>query len=209
MELFLQIALSFPTVVFTVLLGVALCYWLLAMLGMIDLDIFDVSHAHVHGHGGEHVELGGVAGLLMKFGLDGVPLTLIFSVITLIAWVLSYLAARFFLLPLAPDAFRWMIGGGIVLGAFLLAVPMAGVALRPLRSLFAKIKPVTSESLLGKPAIVRSPVVTPQQGQAAMEDGGAGLILQVRADAGLFKRGDRVVLVEYLEAQNAYRIIKD
>ena len=56
---------------------------------------------------------------------------------------------------------------------------------------------------------VPSPQVTPTQGQAALEDGGAGLILQVRAEAGQFKRDDRVVLVDYLAAQNAYRVIQD
>jgi hypothetical protein len=34
------------------------------------------------------------------------------------------------------------------------------------------------------------------------------LILQVRADvSGRFVRGDRVVLIEYLEEHNAYRVI--
>ena len=47
------------------------------------------------------------------------------------------------------------------------------------------------------------------QGQAEVDDGGAGLILQVRADPGVFRRGDRVVLVDYLAAQNAYRVIPD
>ena len=43
-----------------------------------------------------------------------------------------------------------------------------------------------------------------------LEDGGAGLILKVRADEALgLKRGDRVVLLEYLEAQHAYRVITE
>jgi hypothetical protein len=43
-----------------------------------------------------------------------------------------------------------------------------------------------------------------------LEDGGAGLILRVRADEALgFKRGDRVVLLEYLAAEHAYRVITE
>ena len=34
MELYLQIALSFPTVLFSVLLGVMTGYWLIAMFGL-------------------------------------------------------------------------------------------------------------------------------------------------------------------------------
>jgi len=38
---FLQIALSFPTVVFTTLLGAVLIYWLLVIAGALDLDTLD------------------------------------------------------------------------------------------------------------------------------------------------------------------------
>lgn len=205
MELFLQIALAFPTVVFSVLLAVALLYWLLAMLGAIDLDILDVAQVPE----GESVELGGVAGLLMKWGLDGVPMTLILSAIIGVGWLLCYFADYFLIRHLPLDSSRYLFGSVAVVGAFLLAVPTAGALLHPLKPLFAKVKPVSSESLLGRSAVIRSPVVSESQGQAHVDDGGAGLILQVRAGEGEFKRGDRVLLVEYVEAHNAYRIIHD
>jgi len=204
MELFLQIATTFPTAVFSVLLIAALGYWLLAMLGLIDLDVFDASGHH---HGA--VDPGGLAGLLLKFGLDGVPLTLIVTTIALIAWMLSYFADYFLLRHLPFDATRWLFGSGIVLGAPLVATPFAGLVLRPFGKMFGKLKSVDSASLLGQVCVIRSPEVTPNQGQAIVDDGGAGLILQVRADAGQFRRGERAVLVEYLAAQNAYRIIKE
>jgi len=67
-----------------------------------------------------------------------------------------------------------------------------------------------SRSVIGQTAIVRSGRVTLEHGEAILQDGGAGLILRVRADEALaFKRGDRVVLLEYLEAQHAYRVITE
>jgi len=64
--------------------------------------------------------------------------------------------------------------------------------------------------VLGQTAVVRSGRVTLEHGEAVLENGGAGLILRVRADeARAFKRGDRVVLLEYLEAQHAYRVITE
>ncbi len=205
MDLFLTIALSFPTLIFSVLLVVALLYWLLAMIGLIDLDIVQLSMTP----DGDALELegGGVAGLLMKFGLDGVPLTLILSAITLLAWLICYFADYFLLRHLPWDALRYGLGGVALLLSVFVAMPFAGLLLRPFRGLFRKIKPVDSVSLLGTVAVVRSPVLTLQQGTAELDDGGAGLILQVRAEPGLFVRGDRVVLVEYLEATNAYRVI--
>ncbi|MEM7243946.1 MAG: hypothetical protein AAF533_01310 [Acidobacteriota bacterium] len=48
MSEYLQVLLAFPTVVFTVLLGIALCYWLMVILGAMDIDSFDPFH-HLDG----------------------------------------------------------------------------------------------------------------------------------------------------------------
>ena len=81
---------------------------------------------------------------------------------------------------------------------------------RPLRPLFHKVEAISSKSVLGQVAVVRSGRVTASHGEAVLEDGGAGLILRVRADEALgFKRGDRVVLLEYLAAEHAYRVITE
>lgn len=207
MELFLNIALSFPTLIFSVMLLVVVLYWLLAMTGLVDLDIF---HVHIgHGVEGGGLEFAGVTGLLMRFGLDGVPLTLILSVVTLLAWLISYFAGFFLLHHLPWDLLRYVLGSVVILLSVFLALPFTGLVLRPFRSLFEKAKPVDSVSLLSEVAVVRSPIVSLTQGTAELNDGGAGLILQVRAEAGLFKRGDRVVLVEYLPEPNAYRVIAE
>jgi hypothetical protein len=41
-----------------------------------------------------------------------------------------------------------------------------------------------------------------------VEDGGAGLIVQIRADAGSLRRGDRVVLVYFDEESRVYQVEK-
>lgn len=203
MDLFLQIALSFPTLIFSVLLGVAVLYWMMAMVGLLDLDILDTFALPE----GAELDPGGVAGLLMKLGLDGVPVTLIGTGFVFFGWIITYFVDLLLLQQFGTGMLRWLLGSGLLLGALILAMPLTGLALRPLAPLFVKTKPVDSESLLGKVATVRSPDVTESQGTANLEDGGAGLILQVRAEPGQFVRGDEVVLVEYLAQHNAYRVI--
>lgn len=216
---FLEIALSFPTVVFGVLLAVAVLYWLLAATGLVEIDALD---GWLGADGGDAAsdqdfagEPGGITGPLMRFGLGGVPLTLVFTVLILIAWLLSYFADYLLLrhLPFAP--LRW--GGGllVLVGAFIAAVPVTAMALRPVRRFFEKLKPAPTRSLLGMAAIVRSPELNASQGTVSVEDGGAGLVLQARDDArgdgmpARFRRGDRVVLIEYLTEQNAYRVVSE
>jgi hypothetical protein len=201
MDLFLQIVLSFPTLLFSVALMVALGFWLLAMLGLFELNVLDLAAAD-----GVEVDAGGSAGLLMKFGFDGLPVTLILTGIAFFAWLLSY-AGSLLLFGVEPGPLRVSLAVAVAIGAFLLAIPFAGLALRPLRGLFARNEAPPPEALLARSAVVRSPDVTSRHGTAYVDDGGAGLILQVRADPGQFRRGDTVVLVDYLPAQNAYRVI--
>jgi len=202
MQTFLDIALSFPTLIFSVLLAVAIGYWLLTLLGLLDAELLDLG-----GVGGEG-EIGGLSGALLKFGLDGLPIALIFSSIFLIAWVTSYFTDFLLLRQLDPGLLRTALAVAVVLVLLIVAVPLAGLALHPLRPLFANLAGPEAASLLGREAIVRSPKVGPSQGEADLDDGGAGLILKVRSPDETFLRGERVVLVEYLPDQNAYRVIR-
>jgi hypothetical protein len=204
MDVFLQIVLSFPTVVFSVLLTIAVVYWLMAALGILELDVLDGWLAPDI----EGVELDGFAGTLMKFGLGGLPLMLILTVLVFVAWLLSYYVDYLVLRHVPPGAIHWLLGVVVMIGALVVAIPVTSVVLRPVRMLFDKLRPAPTRSLLGMVAVVRSPQVSATHGFANVEDGGAGLVLQVRTDiAAGFARGDRVVLIEYLDTDNAYRVI--
>ncbi len=202
MDLFLQVALGFPTIVFSGLLVLTTLYWLLAMLGLFDLEVPLMPE-------GDAVDVGGIPGLLAWLRLEGLPLPLILWAISLLGWIIVYFTDYFLLRHLPADSLHTLFGIGALVGAVVIATPITGVVLAPLRGLFARTEGADSVSLLGRVAEVRSPEVTPERGQAALDDGGAGLILQVRAEAGRFRRGDRVVLVEYIERDNAYRVIAD
>ncbi|RDZ26759.1 hypothetical protein [Lysobacter silvisoli] len=202
MFLFLQTVLSFPTVVFSVLLAAAVLYWLVAALGLLEIDVLD----GWFGGDSADVDAEAMAGPLMRYGLGGVPLTLVLTVLVFFAWLLCYFAELLVLRHL-PGALHWALGLGVAAGALVVSAFATGVALRPARRFFAKLKPAPQKSVLGQTAIVRSPEITPSLGMASVEDGGAGLILQVRDEGGRYKRGDRVVLIEYLPEQNAYRVV--
>ena len=203
---FLAVALTFPTVLFGMLLGVAMLYWLLAATGLVQIDLLD----GLFDGGGESFsgEPGGVAGPLMRFGLGGVPLMLAFTVLLLFAWLLSYFATVWVLQGSVLGVFTmgWGMRFAIFAGALIGALPLTALSLRPARRFFAKLQPVPQVSLLGRVGVVRSPELTDTQGMVSLEDGGAGLVLQARDDTGRFRRGDRVVLTEYLEHLNAYRV---
>jgi hypothetical protein len=225
MDTFLDIATSFPTAVYSVLMIVVVAHWLLSALGILEIDTVDgllpdgfggdAAHAahgahdagahghHMHGHDGH-----GEGGLLMKFGLHGVPVMVIVTIIAIVGWLFTYFVDLYLLRTLSLGPFAVLADIAAVFGGLLLAIPVGRLVLTPMRRLLRRYEPVTQRPLLGRYAEVRSPEITQTHGTAWVEDGGAGLILQVRADTpGLFVRGDRVVLIEYLEEHNAYRVI--
>jgi len=208
MEIFLQTALSFPTALFSFLLCVAILYWCVAALGIFEVDLLDIEADSALDN--QALQPEGFAGLLLKLGLNGVPLTLVLTLLFFFAWVLSYFVELLLLRYLPLGFLRYPLGLVVVFAALLLAVPVSSALCKPLRPLFRKLEATSSTSVLGQTAVVRSGRVTLSHGEALLENGGAGLILRVRADeARGFKRGDRVVLLEYLEAEHAYRVITE
>lgn len=208
MELFLQTSLSFPVVLLSFALCVAILYWFIAALGIVEVDLLDIEvESSLENHS---LQPEGLAGLLLKLGLNGVPVTLILTLLFFFAWLFCYFAELLLLRFLPLGILRYPLGLVVVLAALVLAVPVASMLTRPLRPLFRKLEATSSQSVLGQIAVVRSGRVSLTQGEATLEDGGAGLILRVRADETHgFKRGDRVVLLEYLEAEHAYRVITE
>lgn len=200
-ERFLDIALSFPTLILSVLLLAAIGYWLLTLLGLLELEVFDLPEL-AEGSGATGV----LSGLLLKVRLEGLPFALIFSAVVLIAWMFLYLTSALLFAHVGSATLRFALGAAAVPLALLAALPFAGLALQPLKGLFARVEGRKAESLLGEVVRIRSAEANEHAGTAEYDDGAAGLILQVRAAGTVIKRGERALVVEYLENQNAYRV---
>ena len=208
MELFLQTSMTFPVVVLSFLLCIAILYWLVAALGLIEIELLDIEVDSALE--GDSLQPEGLAGLLMKLGLNGVPVTLVLTLLFFFAWILCYFAELLLLRWLPLGILRYPLGLLLIPASLLLAAAPARVLVRPLRPLFHKLQATDSRSIIGQVAIVRSGSVSSRHGEADFNDGGAGLILRIRADDGLaLKRGDRVVLLEYLTDEHAYRVVTE
>lgn len=209
MGLFWQTTFSFPTVIFTLLLALSLLYWLASIIGLLDVDVVEGGDMDVSPEVGDGWQ-GSFSALLLKLGLGGVPLTVIFTLLFLCGWIICYFIDLLLLHLLPLGWLRYPLGVILLVAALIPSVVLTGWLCRPLRGLFRKYQAVSMKHLLGQTAIVRSGTVTERSGEALLEDGGAGLLLKVRTAGGAgFQRGDRVVLLEYLAAENAYRVISE
>lgn len=199
MDRFIEISLSYPVIIFSFVLCVAVIYWVVAIFGLADAD----SH-NIDADGA----FDGLGGLLMKAGLDGVPMTIAFTLVSLFAWLAIYLADIYLLEHLPSGLISVILGIVASVGASVLGLFAAGFLIKPLRPLFKKIGAPTAKSIIGLIATVRSGSVSDDDGVAILEDGGASMILNVRTMNGAtFVRGDRVALLEYQADRNCYIVI--
>ena len=196
----------YPTVIFTGLVMFVTLYWVVSLLGMTDMDTVEMGESS--SDVANLTSTGFFTGLMLKFGLYGVPLIIILSLISLIGWVLSYLYTSFLHQYFDSGLLYYVFGTGALIFVLVISMWLTGIIISPIRKNIANIPKRNAASNLGKIAIVRTLSVTDKHGEAELHDGGAGLILKIRsdADASLLKQGDEVVLVEYLEAANTYRV---
>ncbi|HRN61559.1 MAG TPA: hypothetical protein PK743_06980 [Luteimonas sp.] len=198
MTLFLTTSLGYPTLAWSIVLGGLLLFWLVAAIGLLGLDALDIDLGN-----------GEAGGMVSRLGLDGLPSLLVLSVLAFFAWAITYFVHLFLLGPL-PDLLRYGLGTLVLLLSPVPAILLTAFVLRPLRRFVLRLRPPPQASLVGRVAVVRTPTVDGGQGMADLDDGGAGLILQVRHDgAAVIARGDRVVLLEHDAQSNTWRVLAE
>lgn len=245
----LTIAASFPTLFFTVLLGISLVYWVFVLVGAVDLEgggaadglagagkgavegamkgafegaakgvleggvkgvlegkgaALEALDAKAGAGDGFDVPDGGVlATLVSALRLKDAPITVVLSFFSLFGWTLSGLA----MLTLTPMVSlpTWALGIPVLIGSAVASLVLTSLVVRPLAPLFATRHAKRHVHLVGRVAVVSTGRVDTTFGQATLEDGGAGLIIQVRADPSLgLKRGDRCLVTE--EENGVFRV---
>lgn len=216
----LDVATSFPAVIYTVLFGVSLTYWAFVALGAFEMP----------GLGGGELD-GGVKGLFegASQGLEGgvkglgeglassaslamghdraprakAPITVWITVGLAITWTLACSAMQ----ALGSLGDGLLVRLGVLVAAPLLGFTIANPLVRPLGQFFSLNRGQRSAGLRGATAEVTTGRVDTGFGQARVESGGADLLVQVRApaEAGI-RRGDPVLLIDFDEQKGAFLV---
>ncbi|WP_425554735.1 hypothetical protein [Kitasatospora putterlickiae] len=162
----MEVALGYPTALFSFALLVVIGYWGLVLLGGLGVDALD---------GGEGVDTHG--GALVGLSLGGVPVTVAGSLLVAVAWFVSLsgsaltagVPARTAVLAVAP-ACAW-VGTRAVLP--------------PIARRLPRERPVRRDDFVGRLCVVRTGRVTDAFGQAeVVAQDGSSAVVQVRSLAG-------------------------
>lgn len=204
MNLFFQNSLAFPSIIFSGLLIIISFYWLCAAFGLLDIDLFNIDSEL-------DVDATGFAGWLTKLGLAGIPVTIILTIFILIGWFISYFTNYWIISAIETGFIHYLTGFVALIIISFISLNLTAVCLKPVRKkLVSRNKPKSVHQLVGKLAIVRSANVTENKGEAVLEDGGAGLILQIRApEQENIKRGDSVVIISYDALTHSYQVVTE
>lgn len=213
---FLTAAFAPVNVLFTVLLLVLGLYWVLVILGTLDIDVF---HIHLP-HGGldadmdADVDAGGhVDGIepgighsvLHFFYIGEVPTMLLVSVMVLSLWAFSMLGNHY----LNPENSGAM-AVAIFFGNFATSTVVLKFVALPLRTFYFILNKDYNApgDVVGKVCrVVTTHVTLEKMGQAEVPTKGAPILLNVLArDEHVFNRGEEALVVERDVAKGTYRI---
>jgi hypothetical protein len=174
----------------------------------IDVDVDVDVDADVDA-GDSPAQLSTLAGYLVALGLNGVPFSVVVSLLTLFAWVISTIASPLVLAFVPGGLLRFVAASAILVGAFAFAIPVTATCVRPMRRLFVTHNAPSNASLVGQECVVLTGSVDETFGRAEVPARGAGYHIRViAATPNNLKRGDTAFITEYDEAARIYRIVE-
>jgi Protein of unknown function (DUF1449) len=195
----LDASFSFPAVIFSVLMILVVAYWLIVLIGALDIDLLDPEI----GTDPDVDAGGGIAGLLSGIGLGGVPVTVGLSLLIAFGWFAGLAGTVFLRGTGLGTAVLTLIGVAVIIAALVVGWLAARVLVMPLRRLFPDDKAPSRHDFVGKLCLVKTSRVDTGFGQAEVTAAdGSTAIIQVRrheADAptDTLSAGSAALIFEY------------
>ncbi len=199
---------------FTVLLLSIVLYWVTVILGILDMELFNVElpdpglemDADIDLDADADLDTGVMWGVAHWFYVGEVPVMVLVSILILSLWTINMLGNYYF----NPEAL-WGRGLG-VLGANLMlslcVVKGVGAPLRPLYALFSKDYNAPKKVIGRICRVTTTEVTETKMGQVEVTTQGAPIVLNVRTQAGhRFKKDDEAVIVSKDEQASVYFIL--
>lgn len=191
----------------TILLGFCMLYWILNIIGLLELDLFDFDLDTADdvdaNHGGSNFADSIIGQALRFMNASEVPLMVVLTILFLSMWVTSVITAS-----VVNSEGNNLISGAICLASFIVSIFAAKLATAPLRPLFKALRRGENdeEPVFGREATVVSMTLDERGGQVEVpREQGAPALLSTRLSIGEpVHRGDKVVLFAFDEKTATY-----
>jgi len=181
-------------------------YWLLSLIGTIDMDAIDFdfdTDTEIDGEVGTEVSTGGnfIGTLLKVVNAQDVPIMMVLSLLTLFMWIGSILSNYMF-----NPTQSYITALGLGVANFIGSVLLVKLVTQPLRPFFKSIKKdETAIPLIGSIGTVKSRIMDHNYGQVSVpREKGAPALVNARLEEGALSRGETVLILSYDEEKNRY-----
>ncbi len=197
---------------FTLLLGAVAAYWIIGLIGLVDLEALDgLGVGESEGlDAGAGEDSGSSAlgsffqGVMKIVGASDAPLIFVISLFSVFLWGLN-VAGNHYFNPGFDGGRATVILLPVVIGAFVLTRVLV-VPLRPLMNMIrSSEKPA---EILGASGVVRSSRLDSEFGEVEVETSEKNLILRARisGEADALSKGDRILVVSKSEDDDTYLV---
>lgn len=223
MREFLDLATSFPVVVFSISTIILLGFWVVSTLagaGLNALDDFDFDFdsdtdidLDVDVDSDLDLDSDSTGGLLRSalefLGITGMPLLLALNLLSLFAWFISYVAMT--LLGGSDSTIGWLLAIPVLVGSFLVSGFLTGRIAKRFAHVFVPTVALKHRELVGGVCTITTQRVTADFGQAEVrDDEGSSLIVQVRcAKENDLQAGDRALIFDLDKEAGIFHISAD
>ena len=203
LELF-EFSITGINVIPTILLVFVIIYWLIVIIGIIDVDTVDVDldlDVEVDAEVEVEVEVGGFASVLSFFNIGHMPLMVFMTFFSLPLWVSSILVNDYFgiqsFLPGLITFFPLFIGSLFI--AKFLTIPIA--------KFYRKIRQETEavKYIVGQICVAKLPISDMALSQAEIKVNGTSVLINVKTRNGIsIHKGESALVIEHNEAEKFY-----
>ena len=226
-----EAAFSGINVAYTVLLILVLLYWCIVMLGIVDLNLFDVD-LDVGGGAGTDFDVGGVDvhadvdasidvdgaaesvggfSWLAYFNMGEVPIMIYATIVVLVMWIVSVQTNHWLDSVQVPwiQSHRGWVAAGLALPNFVFGMHVAKFLMLPVKRLKREHTIVTTHD--GKLCLVRSLEVNNKYGQVEIPTDESPLLLNARTEGDEeLHKGDAASIVRHVatDHENYYIVTK-
>lgn len=221
MREFLDIATSFPVVVFSVSTFILVGFWVVSTVAgaginaLDDLDFDFDADTDVDLDVDSDLELdgdsaGGLVRSAMEFlGITGMPLLLALNLLSLFAWFIAYVAMT--ILGGADSTIGWLLGIPVLVGSFVASGFVTGRIAKKFAHVFVPTMALKQRELVGNACTITTQRVSADFGQAEVRDAeGGSLIVQVRcAKENDLQAGDRALIFDLDQSSGVFQISPD
>lgn len=190
-----QLLISFPFILFSLLLPLVGLYWLLVLLRIAPVELFEKDSLR-----DDHL-----ASALVALGFAGVPTTVALSWLIVLAASMTLAVELLVLRWVSVGLFIIPIGVVLLWSSFALASPIAEILCRQVGPWFHRHH--ARRSLLGKCVEVTQAASEGQSGLAKLTDDPSCEVRLLGKRDRLVSAGEHRVLVKYLPKEDAFRSV--